>query len=79
MTAQSITLFFHGIYTCLGKPVPENVPVTITVTDITDGTEYIPMDLEICDFEVIDVVIGVNFHCESRENQRFRGRARLLV
>ncbi len=59
--------------------MPENVPVTLDVADVADATEYIPADLAICDFEVTDVVIGVNFHWERRENQRFRGRARLLA
>lgn len=79
MTAPSLTLVFHGSYTCHGELVPENVPVTLAVAEIADGTEYVPADLETCDFEVIDVVIGVNFHWERRENQRFRGSARMLV
>lgn len=30
-------------------------------------------------FEVCDVVIGVNFHWERRENQRFRGKLSIIV
>ena len=49
-----------------------------------DGTEYdtvlfTPSDEENDCFELKDVTIGVNFHWERKENQKFRGTLSLIV
>ncbi|MDR1718801.1 MAG: SpoIID/LytB domain-containing protein [Dysgonamonadaceae bacterium] len=38
-----------------------------------------PLDYDAADFELFDVVIGVQFHWERKENQRFKGSLSLLV
>jgi SpoIID/LytB domain protein len=37
-----------------------------------------PQNEEECSFELYDVVIGVQFHWEQKENQRFKGKLKLL-
>lgn len=48
-----------------------------------NGAEYETIDIEavdsVGDFEVMDVTIGVNFHWERKENQRFKGDLRVIV
>lgn len=47
------------------------------------GREHESVELRPCEdeasFEVYDVVIGVNFHWERRETQRFKGALRIIV
>lgn len=40
---------------------------------------FIPNDLEIESFLLRDVVIGINFHWQKKENQRFRGKLNLII
>lgn len=46
---------------------------------VYDSVELIPADSETGAFEIADVVIGVNFHWERRENQRFSGSCRVIA
>lgn len=41
--------------------------------------DFEPLEPEKASFEIKDVVIGVNFHWERREDQRFSGSCRLIV
>ena len=38
-----------------------------------------PLNEEECSFELYNVVIGVNFHWERKENQRFKGKLKLFA
>ena len=38
-----------------------------------------PIDEETCSFELYDVIIGVKFHWERKENQRFKGKLKLFA
>ena len=38
-----------------------------------------PVDEEACSFELYNVVIGVQFHWEREENQRFKGKLKLYI
>jgi len=38
-----------------------------------------PLNEDDCSFELYDVVIGVNFHWERKENQRFKGKLKLFA
>jgi hypothetical protein len=38
-----------------------------------------PLNEEECSFELYDVVIGVKFHWERKENQRFKGKLKLFA
>lgn len=72
MSAESITIVFHGHYSVDGVSVPSGVP---QVFDLSSGIGkiYIPDDPQECFFEVHGVTIGVGFHWERREDQKFRG------
>lgn len=39
---------------------------------------FIPDDYEQCDFDLTDVVIGIHFHWERTENQKFKGSLKLI-
>ncbi len=41
--------------------------------------ELVPVNYETACFELQDVVIGINFHWERKENQRFKGALRIIV
>ena len=40
--------------------------------------EFTPVDYEASEFELQDVVIGINFHWERKENQSFKGALRFI-
>ncbi|MFV0590866.1 MAG: SpoIID/LytB domain-containing protein [Draconibacterium sp.] len=40
---------------------------------------FTPLDFDHSEFELKDVVIGVNFHWEQKENQKFKGALKLIV
>ncbi|MGQ1890071.1 SpoIID/LytB domain-containing protein [Thermophagus sp. OGC60D27] len=40
--------------------------------------ELEPVDYKKCSFELKDVVIGINFHWERKEDQRFKGTLRII-
>lgn len=40
--------------------------------------EIVPENYESCCFDLLDVVIGINFHWERKENQRFKGSLKLI-
>lgn len=39
----------------------------------------VPQDEDSSEFELKDVTIGVNFHWEQKENQKFRGKLKLII
>lgn len=40
---------------------------------------FVPLDDKIGSFELVDVTIGINFHWERKENQRFKGALKFIV
>lgn len=40
---------------------------------------FVPQNKEVSFFELKDVIIGINFHWERKENQRFRGALKFIV
>jgi len=40
--------------------------------------ELIPTNPEICNFDLTEVTIGINFHWERKENQRFMGSIKII-
>ncbi len=44
-----------------------------------DSLEFLPMDEAADSFELQDVTIGINFHWERKENQRFRGALKIII
>lgn len=45
---------------------------------IPSGFTFTPEDHERADFDLLDVVIGINFHWERTENQKFKGALQIL-
>lgn len=41
--------------------------------------QFVPLCEETDAFELLDVTIGINFHWERKENQRFRGALKIIV
>lgn len=70
------------IYKGPGKAVLKNDKWTLWINDIEIATslpaELEPVDYQKCSFELKDVVIGINFHWERKENQRFKGMLRII-
>jgi len=46
---------------------------------VYESLEFNPLDKKNGTFEIKDVVIGVNFHWERKENQKFSGSARFII
>lgn len=51
---------------------------TTTSGEITLPFTLCPIDPEGSDFDLTEVVIGINFHWERKEDQKFKGRLRLI-
>lgn len=86
LSAESIDVVFDGEYNVAGTAVTG--PQTVSVTpdgrlswagQEFDGELHFKPVQKDQTFEIKDVVIGVNFHWERRENQRFSGEARFII
>ncbi len=91
MSRDEIEFLLNGNFSC--NENPEFVTGTfcakhedgeIAVTGPSgkfSGKEIIfePMDIESCELELRNVTIGVNFHWEQNENQRFQGTLKLII
>lgn len=85
LSAPQIEISLLDTYTVDGQQV--RGPQTLTITEdrriawqgeVYDTIEFHPYNPSGI-FEIKDVVIGVNFHWERKENQRFSGSARFIV
>lgn len=87
MSATTIQFVLHGKYSAAGIGTvtgPQSATVTAGGLVSWNGLEmgsarFDPTDEETCSVELADVTIGVNFHWERRENQRFRGSLHIIV
>jgi SpoIID/LytB domain protein len=87
MSAKQIEVSFHGTYTMNDGTQISAGAHTFSITDDrriswmgkTFDEVALRAQSDECTFEIKDVVIGVNFHWERREDQRFSGNARLIV
>lgn len=85
MSAPTIRFVFDTPYIFNGKEVTGAHEVAIDggkvkwLGNTYDSLEFAPVNVDSDSFELIDVVIGVNFHWERKENQKFRGSLRLIV
>lgn len=85
LSAPEIKISLLETYTVNGAQV--RGPQTLTITPdhkiAWQGQEYDTVEFhpynQGATFEIKDVVIGVNFHWERKENQRFSGSARFIV
>lgn len=85
MSAAEVKFTLDGTFKILDKTVSGSQVAT------TDGNvilwnnekykelEFIPVDEVSASFELEDVTIGVNFHWERKEVQRFKGALKLIV
>lgn len=73
-------------YTLNGKPVPSN-DYSVEISEgkilfeenLYDELIFEAEDIHNHSFELKDVIIGVNFHWERKENQRFLGNLKFIV
>ncbi len=87
LSATEIRVDLLAEYTDKGTGLASRGPQTFSITPegqvAFQGKAYDEVTLVPCGadaaFEVADVVIGVNFHWERRENQRFRGALKVIV
>lgn len=86
LSAESIDIVLFGDYNVAGTAVTG--PQTISVTPggeiawagrVFNGELLFTPDKDSDIFEIKDVIIGVNFHWERKENQRFSGSAKFIV
>ncbi len=84
LLAPRVVFEFVGEYSCNGVVCGSKNSVFIGENSLVfNGCEYnellfIPAD-DSCRFVLHDVVIGVNFHWQRRENQTFKGELRFIV
>lgn len=88
LSSRKIKFTLTGLYTLPdGQMVSGTQEVGISdsgMTVIWNGTGYTSLDFEPTSylgdsFEIEGVTIGVDFHWERKENQRFRGALRIIV
>lgn len=80
-----ISFILHGEYTCCGKTYSGEQHVQFAAGQIDwDGrtsSQFVfePVDEETCFFELSNVTIGIDFHWERKETQRFQGGLRFII
>ncbi len=85
MHADEVKFIFDGDYRVNGSVVSgEQIASTNGKTILWNGVEYNeilfePVDENTASFWLKDVTIGVNFHWERKEDQRFKGALKLIV
>jgi len=86
LSAPSINIVLHDMYSVDGSEVtgPQTVSIAPDHRIAWQGCEYDSLEFKPCNpesgvVEIKDVVIGVNFHWERKEDQRFSGAARFIV
>lgn len=84
MTAPRISAVLHGSFRCGSYPVSGPVWLTATADGriawngtVSDTLLFEPVESGAM-FDLDDVTIGVSFHWQRRETQRFRGALRIL-
>jgi SpoIID/LytB domain protein len=87
VAAESISVTFDGIYSVGGDTLSTDALQRITIDNTAiawRGEEFsellfTPTDMDSCSFTLEDVVIGIGFHWERHERQRFRGALRIII
>ena len=77
MSAPEIRVTFHGAH--LGSTEDHPVSADRVFSRADAGTTYTPSDPAHCSFELHGVTIGVGFHWERHESQRFRGALAIVA
>ena len=85
LSSTTIEFVLNGEFTCTnGKTYTGNQKAEYKdgkiCFDGQNATEIIfEPTTETASFDLIDVVIGINFHWERKENQRFKGALKIIV
>lgn len=85
LNAPEISFILHGTYMRgnIGVTGDQTVRLTSDGRIEWNGEFFDELDFKstspLSTFEIIDVVIGVNFHWERKENQRFKGDLMFLI
>lgn len=85
MSANSIEFVLNGEFTCIngktytGKQKAEYKDGQVFFDGKSTAEIIFEPAVETASFDLIDVVIGINFHWERKENQRFKGALKLIV
>ena len=85
LSAPSIEFAFSTPYQQEGQPVSGKQKAAFADGQIEwngkryDELLFAPLSPDTDSFELTDVVIGINFHWERKENQRFQGALKLIV
>lgn len=75
MSAKKLEFYLHGNFRC-GDDIVSGA-VSLSAHGFGDPLEFVPVD-EDAFVEVCDVTIGVNFHWQRKESQRFRGSVKVV-
>lgn len=89
MSAGQIQFCFNGLFQLSNGPKEmegeqvvriENGMLKLEAAGIAASELlFTPLDAENAAFELKDVIIGVNFHWEQKENQQFKGALKLII
>lgn len=85
MADTRIIIIFDGIYNCNGKQIEGEQLFARTANGIAwqgstyDSLQFTPENEEKASFLLQDVTIGIGFHWQRHENQRFRGGVELIT
>ncbi|WP_346860075.1 SpoIID/LytB domain-containing protein [uncultured Draconibacterium sp.] len=89
MTLDKLEFNFAGEFKIKGSKKTISGKHTASIENnliqISDGTasaqelQFIPADFDSSEFELKDVTIGVNFHWEQKEDQKFQGTLKLII
>lgn len=84
LIAPQVEFELQGEFRCNGQPVTAKSRVSIEGNSlryngaVSEEFAFVPTADE-CRFVLYDVLIGVNFHWQRRENQTFKGELRFIV
>ncbi|QIA07886.1 SpoIID/LytB domain-containing protein [Draconibacterium halophilum] len=89
MSADLVEFNFHGEYQLVGTDHVssgdgsvriENGKIQLDDSKISlDKLYFVPLERGKSEFELKDVTIGVNFHWEQKENQKFQGALKFII
>lgn len=75
LSARKLEFILHGNYAC-GDEIVSGA-VSLTARGFGESLEFVPVEDDAF-VEVRDVTIGVNFHWQRKESQRFRGSVKIV-
>lgn len=92
MHSDEIQFDLYGDYTLTGRKGKFKGKLSAVLDDgriyikqgderilINDGESFVPTDLENDSFLLRDVIIGIQFHWQKKENQRFLGSLKFMI